>query len=149
MNNLNLFHYDKSGSYCPLSSHDFAECVAADVCEAANAAAGGTLEIEVYTPPYQKEKLENFYRSGGTLILHFTSSDTDGQELAVGVEFGRADNDGNTIRRKFKINDWKKSEYPFDSGIYLANFDEAFRMITIVGARLRLRAVKLNYGGYS
>lgn len=64
MDRQDLIHYNRRGSYCPLSEHSFAASVAADIYDAAKDYLGCTLEIECYTPPYDPPLKTESARSG-------------------------------------------------------------------------------------
>jgi hypothetical protein len=62
--------YNRQGSYCPLSDHNFAESVAADICSAAKDYSGRNLEVECYIPPYEPPLSQEAARTGGFIVLH-------------------------------------------------------------------------------
>jgi len=150
MVNQEPFYYRSVGSYCPLSSHAFAEHLAADIYKAVgDEFVGGTLEIEIYTPPYKPALTNEKAAGGGTLVLHITSAR---QENAppIGAEFGRLSKNRQPIRSNFEARDWRADpDNPFSTGIRCANFDEIFRAICLVGLMLQITQVRIAYGGYS
>lgn len=138
-------HYKKCGSYCPLSDHHFAESVAADIIESIEAYHGCMVIIGCYTPPYDPPLEVNKARSGGFLTLDFIA---DSQEPAcISIEFGRADSDGAVVRAAFDADLWKTDpSNPLYSGIYAANFDEAWRIVCLTVRLIEAKEVSLRYG---
>lgn len=149
MNDRDSFYYREQGSNCPLSSHEFAENLAADICSETGACLGGSLEIEIYTPPYEISLSNERAVSGGTLVLRITSADKK-KVFLLGIEFGRFSKKKKPIRSGFDVQVWKNNpDDPFSTDIYYANFDETFRVICLLGLMLQLESVRISYGAYS
>ena len=148
MINQEPFSYRSAGSYCSLSSHQFAEELAADIyVSVGDEYVGGTLEIEIYTPPYEIP-LTSGKAGGGTLVLHISS--TEKKACPIGMEFGRFDENRSVIRSKFDVENWKADpDNPFSADVYCANFDETFRVICLLGLMLQIEEIRICYGAYS
>jgi hypothetical protein len=96
MNLHEPIRYNRRGSSCPLSNHDFAESVAADICDVVKDYAGCVLEVECYTPPYDPPLSQESARTGGFLVLHLRSGTLP--HACIGIEFGRLDKDDKPLR---------------------------------------------------
>lgn len=135
-----LTHYNRRGSYCQLSDHDFAELVAASIAEALSAYRGATLDVGGYTPPYNEG-----YFPAGFIALSFLAEGLD--EHVVGIEFGQRDESGDLLREGFNPAASLRDQHnPHSAGIYAVNFDEAWRIVCLVARRLRVSRVTLSYG---
>lgn len=138
-------HYNRRGSYCPLSNHNFAESVAADICDAAHQYSGCTLEVDCYTPPYDPPLSPESARTGGFLVLNLLSDTLP--DACIGIEFGRLDKEGKLLRETMDAEEWRTDPAnPLYAGIYTANFDEAWRIVCILGLMLDVASVRLSYG---
>jgi hypothetical protein len=137
--------YNQHGSYCPLSDHNFAESVAADICDAVKHYAGCTLELECYTPPYDPPLSKESARCGGFLIVHLISeSQPPG---CIGIEFGRLDENDELVRDTIDVIEWRSDpQNPLYAGVYAGNFDEAWRIACLLGLMLHAVRVKISYG---
>lgn len=135
-----LSDYDRHGSYCPLSDHDFAESVAIDIAETLVAYSGGVFDIGGYTPPYR----EGHYPAGFIAITFLA----DGlPEHVVGIEFGRRDERGRLLRLGFNVTASLRDPHnPHSAGIYAVNFDEAWRIVCLTARHLEVSRVMLSYG---
>jgi hypothetical protein len=128
------------GSYCPHSSHIFAVEIAGQVVRAVEGYVGGVMEVRAYTPPYD----EGCFPAG---FLVLTLMREGRPPVRFGIEFGQRDEGGGYVREGFDVDAW--SEEPCDphaGGIYAVNFDEAWRIVCLVGSSLRPGRVTLNYG---
>jgi hypothetical protein len=138
-------HYNRRGSYCPLSDHHFAESTAADVAEATAHYRGCVLVIGCYTPPYNPPLATEAACGGGFLTLDLLAADRP--PACVGIEFGRADTQGAVVRAGFDRAEWQTDpSNPLYAGIYAANFDEAWRIVCLLARLLKPREVTLRYG---
>jgi hypothetical protein len=138
-------HYNRRGSYCPLSDHAFAESVAADIYEATKDYYGCTLEVECYTPPYDPPLSTDAARGGGFLVLHLSSHSLP--HASVGIEFGRLDAGSRLLRETIDVTEWRTDPAnPLYAGVYAANFDEAWRIVCLLGLMLKVAEVRLGYG---
>jgi hypothetical protein len=147
--NREPFYYRAVGSYCPVSSHEFAEELAADIYESVSKYLGGTMEIEIYTPPYDIPLTTGKAAGGGTLVLHIGSGDEQ-TECVVGIEFGRFNEHRVPLRSKFDAENWEADpDNPFAADVYCANFDETFRVICLLGLMLQAVRIQISYGAYS
>src|ERR1041385_1610370 len=135
-----LSHYNRRGSYCPLSDHNFAESVAIGIAEALDAYRGGTLDVGGYTPPYN----EGHYPAGFIAITFLA----DGlPERVVGVVFGQKAERGRLLRAGFDATASLRDPHnPHASGIYAVNFDEAWRIVCLVAHYLEAHSLTLSYG---
>lgn len=140
MNQQEPIHYNRRGSYCPLSDHDFAESVAARIAKAMNAYRGRALNVGGYTPPYN----EGYYPAG-FLTLTFLAADLP--ERVVGIEFGQKNEDGQPLREEFDATTNLRDPYnPHAGSVYAINFDEAWRIVCLVAQYLEAQKVTLSYG---
>lgn len=145
MNRHEPIRYNRRGSSCPLSDHNFAESVAADICDAAKDYSGCVLEVECYTPPYDPPLPLEVARCGGFLVIHLRSETLP--HACVGVEFGRLDKDNNPLRATIDVAEWRVDPAnPLYAGVYAANFDEAWRIVCLLGLMLHTAGVRLSYG---
>jgi hypothetical protein len=136
----NPVSYQGIGSYCPVSSHDFAEAVAEQILTALEGYKGGCLEVRGYTPPYD----EGCFPAGFLMLI---LRQEKMPAVCIGVEFGQRDVDDNLARQEFDADAWSRDRSdPHASGVHVINFDEAWRVVCIVGSRLELRKVSLSYG---
>lgn len=140
-----LIHYNRRGSYCPLSEHSFAASVAADIYDAAKEYLGCTLEVECYTPPYDPPLKTESARSGGFLVLNLHAETLP--YACIGIEFGRLDEEGKPLRETIDVKEWREDPAnPLYAGVYAANFDEAWRIVCLFGLMLDVSRVRLSYG---
>lgn len=140
-----VIHYNRRGSSCPLSDHDFASSVAADIYHAAKDYRGCDLEVECYTPPYDPPLSPDSARSGGFLVLNLRSPAMP--HACVGIEFGRLGDDDRPLRSTMDAAEWQTDPAnPLYAGVYAANFDEAWRIVCLSGQALRVASVRLCYG---
>jgi hypothetical protein len=138
-------HYNRHGSYCPVSDHNFAESVAADICDETKDYAGCILEVECYTPPYEPPLSLDAARNGGFLVLHLRSKSM--RYPCLGIEFGRLDEKGAPRRETIDVEEWRRdTESPLSAGVYAVNFDEAWRIVCLLGLMLHVKRVQLSYG---
>lgn len=138
-------HYNRRGSLCPLSDHAFAESAAADIYEAAKDYYGCVLEVECYTPPYDPALSRESARCGGFLVLHLHSPPLP--HVCLGVEFGRLGAEGQPLRETIDAARWRSdTANPLSAGVYAANFDEAWRIVCLLGLMLGVAGVRLSYG---
>jgi hypothetical protein len=145
MNQHEPFRYNRRGSYCPLSKHNFAESVAADICQVVCDYAGSIIEVECYTPPYDPPLSIESARCGGFLILHLRSETLP--HACVGIEFGRLDKQDQPLRATIDADEWLTDpSNPLYAGVYAANFDEAWRIVCLLGLMLHATGVWLSYG---
>lgn len=145
MNHSEPIRYNRRGSDCPLSDHDFAESTAADICDATKDYAGCTLEIECYTPPYNPALSQESARCGGFLVVNLLSESLP--YACVGIEFGRLDKDDKPLRATMDAEEWRTDPAnPLYAGVYAANFDEAWRIVCLLGLMLHATGVRLAYG---
>jgi hypothetical protein len=145
MNSEEAIHYNRSASYCPLSDHSFAESVAADICAAAKDYSGCALEVECYTPPYDPPLSHEAARTGGFIVLHLRAKALP--HVCVGIEFGRLDKENNPLRETIDVAEWHVDPLnPLYAGVYAANFDEAWRIVCLLGLMLYVSSVRLSYG---
>lgn len=138
-------HYNRRGSHCPLSEHRWASSVAADICEAVKDYSGCTLEVECYTPPYDPPLSPESARSGGFLVLNLHSETLP--YACVGIEFGRLDKEDQPLRASIDADEWRTDPAnPLYAGVYAINFDEAWRIVCLLGLMLDVSSVRLAYG---
>lgn len=138
-------HYSSAGSYCPISDHEFAESVGADVCNAVKDYFGCSITLECYTPPYEPPLSPESARSGGFLVIHFQAEGLG--DVCVGLEFGGCDEGGQIFRSGFDREEWQiDPTNPLYAGVYAANFDETWRIVCQVGLMIRPRRIALSYG---
>jgi hypothetical protein len=137
--------YNRRGSYCPLSDHNFAESVASDIYGVTKDYYGCTLEVECYTPPYDPPLSQESARCGGFLVLHLCADPLP--RICVGIEFGRLDKEDKPLRATIDVEEWRTDpENPLYSGVYAANFDEAWRIVCLFGLMMDVKNVRLSYG---
>jgi hypothetical protein len=133
-------NYQAIGSYCPVSSPLFAEAVLSRVIEHLEAYKGGNFDVGGYTPPYDEDSYP-----AGFLALTLTKGDLP--LVRIGIEFGRLDVDGELVREAFDPERWLEEPFnPHEAGIYAANFDEAWRVVCLLGSHLIPTAITLSYG---
>lgn len=139
------FQYNSRGSYCPLSDHNFAASTAADICDAVKNYYACALEIECYTPPYDPPLSQDSARAGGFIVIHFHSDSLP--HACVGIEFGRLDKEDKPLRATMDAEEWRVDpSNPLYAGVYAANFDEAWRIVCLLGLMLDASGVRLSYG---
>lgn len=139
------FRYNRRGSCCPLSNHNIAESVAADICQAVTEYAGCVIEVECYTPPYDPPLPVEAARCGGFLVLHLRYETLP--RVCVGIEFGRLDKQDQPLRATIDADGWRTDpSSPLSAGVYAANFDEAWRIVCLLGLMLHATGVRLSYG---
>lgn len=137
--------YNHRGSSCPLSEHDFAESVAADIYDVVKDYFGCALEVECYTPPYDPPLSQEAAHSGGFIILHLRSETL--AHACIGIEFGRLDKENNPLRATMDADEWRTDPAnPLSAGVYAANFDEAWRIVCLFGLMMDVAGVRLSYG---
>jgi hypothetical protein len=135
----NIVAYRGVSSYCPISSHNFANAVAEQVVTVIEEYKGGCLNVRGYTPPYD----EGCFPAGFLMLI---LKQEDLPAICIGIEFGQRDEDGNLARQSFDVNGWLEDRSdPHTSGIYAINFDEAWRIVCILGSRLELQKISLSY----
>jgi hypothetical protein len=145
MSEREAIRYNRRGSYCPLSDHNFAESVAADIYDAAKDYHGCALEVECYTPPYDPPLSPEAARCGGFLVLHLRADSLP--HACVGIEFGRLDKEGQPLRATIDVAEWRVDpENPLYAGVYAANFDEAWRIVCLFGLMMGVVSMRLSYG---
>jgi hypothetical protein len=138
-NNVNYPHRGL-GSYCPLSSHNFADSVAGQLVGVLEGYDGGAMNVGGYTPPYE----DGCFPAG---FLVITVSREGMPLVSFGIEFGRTDERGKVVREKFDAKAWvREPNNPHASGICVVNFDEAWRIVCIVGQYLETEKITLGYG---
>lgn len=134
------YPYKGVGSYCPLSSHNFADAVTGRLAGVADKYEEGIMDVSGYTPPYDEGCFP-----GGFLLITLTKESLP--PVRFGIEFGQTDEAGKLVRSKFDAEAWtKEPEDPHAAGIQAANFDEAWRIVCMLGNYLRPQRVTLSYG---
>lgn len=145
MNQNEPIRYNRRGTSCPLSDHGFAESAAADICDATKDYSGCTLEVECYTPPYDPPLSPDSARCGGFLVISLLSETLP--YACVGIEFGRLDKEDKPLRASMDADEWHTDPAnPLYAGVYAANFDEAWRIVCLLGLMLHATEVRLAYG---
>lgn len=135
----NLISYDKRGSYCSFSSHTFAQETANTLSEVLKSVFNGTMEINVYTPPYDSSTTPD-----GFIRICFWNDQKDYKQIGIG--FGQSEIE-KEFRTQFNREQWLKyPDDPHTSGIFASNFDEAWRIVCILGEILKVKEVRLSYG---
>jgi hypothetical protein len=140
MHKENTVTYHGVGSYCPTSSHDFAEEVAEQITTAVGEYKGGCLEVRGYTPPYDEGGFP-----AGFLLLILRQEGLP--YVCIGIGFGQHDVEGQLARQGLDASGWSEDRTdPHGSSIYAINFDEAWRIVCLAGSRLELQQISLSYG---
>jgi hypothetical protein len=138
-NNVSYPYYGV-GSYCPQSSDKFANAVAGQILRLVSEYKGGVMDVGGYTPPYNEGDFPD-----GFLVI--TLMLEGAPEVKIGIVFGQCDVDSKPAREGFDAHAWLKAPLdPHSGGIYAINFDEAWRIVCIVGMCLSLQKVTLSYG---
>jgi len=84
-------------------------------------------------------------RRGGFLIVHLISQTE--APACIGVEFGRLDKNDQVLRNTIDVDEWLTDpENPLYAGVYAANFDEAWRIVCLLGLMLHTVGVQISYG---
>lgn len=135
-----MFAYYARGTYCKHSSSVFAEETANAIVAAVQKWHPRDMAVRGYTPPYEPEEFPQGY-----LEIVFIR---DGQpDLSIGIEFGQTDETGKYQRILFETEDWlSEPENPLSALITAINFDEAWRIVCLVGRNLGIQSVSLGYG---
>jgi hypothetical protein len=134
------FAYYSRGTYCTRSSNTFAEETAAAITAVVEKWQPTEMAVRGYTPPYEPEEFPQGY-----LELVFLRE--EGVERSIGIEFGQTDENGQFQRVAFETDEWlAEPENPLSSAITAINFDEAWRIVCLVGRYLRIRDVSFGYG---
>lgn len=135
--------YTKHGSYSAESNHNFAETVALNLVKALkDDFENEFLDIGAYTPPYDEDEIENAV-SPEILVLAFTNKHE--QDVLIGINFGVDNTD--LVRNEFEKSEWENApQDPHSSGIIAANFDEAWRIICLTAAFLKIKRITISYG---
>lgn len=138
-NNVNYPHRGV-GSYGPLSSHNFANSVAGQLVDLLEEYEGGAMDVGGYTHPSS----EGCFPAG---FLVVSVSRDDMPLVSFGIEFGQTDESGKLVREKFDAEAWlRESNNAHAGGICAVNFDEAWRIVCIVGQYLETEKITLSYG---
>ena len=139
-NQSGRFDYNARGTYRERSSSVFAEETAVAIATAAKKWRPRGMAVRGYTPPYEPE-----YFPQGYLEIVFLQ---DGEpERSIGIEFGQTDGNGQFQRAAFNPEDWLEDlENPLSAAVTAINFDEAWRIVCLVGRRLDINDVSLGYG---
>lgn len=133
--------YLREGTHCPFSSMEFARQTTIGITEALGNYRDSHMNINVYTPPYA----EGEYPDGFLRLLFY--KETEEVPAQVGIEFGQTDDDNNVIRFGFDRHEWEKfPDDPHSGGINAVNFDEAWRIVCLLGKELKVRSISLSYG---
>lgn len=122
---------------CRTADTAWVDSVAADVTAALRELTGASMVVSGYTPPWPDEQPDGF------LLVELTK---EAATAAVGVVFGFRNSQG-MEREGFDAEAWRSApEAPHSSGIVVANFDEAWRLVCRLGEKLGVRRVELCYG---
>lgn len=132
--------YLETGSHCPFSSVEFAQKTAGEVVSALGIYQASRMNINVYTPPYE----ETDFPDGFLRLLFFNDNLPWAQ---IGVEFGQTDETDTVVRFGFDRVAWEKDpDDPHSGGINAVNFDEAWRIVCLIGKSLQITEVSISYG---
>lgn len=138
-----VYAENSRASDCPISKHRFAEGVVNKIIEAVPGYRWGTLNVTGYTPPYEGTDFPGGFLEINLLLRH----DSDASEASLGVIFGEEDDRGHLVRHDFEATRWLRDRHnPLASGIIAANFDEAWRIVCLLGKRLNVVQVTIGYG---
>ncbi|WP_447985462.1 hypothetical protein [Nitrospira sp. Nam74] len=101
---------------------------------------GCTMNVGGYTPPYQAGS----YPEGFLDISLYTD---DLPEVAMGIVFGEKDPEGYQVRREFDSETWQRQrQNPLLTNLTAINFDEAWRIVCLLGQRLKVKSLTISYG---
>lgn len=137
-----LISYFRAGTYCPQSDHTFAEHNARAIAAAIARCRPTTLCVGGYTPPYEAGEFPQ-----GFLTLDFWRNYDSKEWCSLGIEFGQTDAQGQPVRYPFDPIAWAESPNDPTAGMITAlNFDEAWRIVCLVGKYTRVQTISLAYG---
>lgn len=127
----------------PAESYVFARKTTDEILEAVGDYRGGRMDINVYMPRYILGSPE-----GGFIRLSFQKEDAE--PALIGVSFGETAGENEVVRFGFDRESWEKyPNEPHSGGINAFNFDEAWRIICLLGTDLVIQQVTISYGKWS
>lgn len=121
------------------TDHEFVRSVASEVLNHLGNFSDSELMVNGYTP------LRATSRHEGFVALNMKAP--DGSRASIGINFGTVRSDGAPMRKGFDAASW--AENPYSDGrsyIYVANFDEAWLLLCMIGSQINVYNVKLCYG---
>lgn len=130
----------RGATYCPKSNHNFADHMVTLLVEVLKDYEGCIMNIGGYTPPYKP----GTYPEGFLDISLYTH---DLPEVAIGIVFGEKNPEGYPVRREFESEAWQRERHnPLLTNLTAINFDEAWRIVCLLGHRLKVQSLTLSYG---
>jgi len=126
-----------NGTRCRIANPLWVDAVAADVTKALEPFIEASMVVTGYTPPWPSEQPDGF------VLVELSREELT---AAVGIAFG-FQNGGVVEREGFDVGAWLTApNEPHSSGIIVANFDEAWRLVCRIGEALRVPRIELCYG---
>lgn len=136
-----LAHYDAKATYCPMSSHAFAEATVTEIFRALPDEAEWCMSIGGGTPPYAG----NQEIPAGHLEIELSAPGRN--SYCIGLIFGVRDDAGLPIRQPFSVDEWLPESFnPWADGLVAVNFDEAWRIVVLLAKRLGPAHLMIDYG---
>lgn len=137
-----VIKYSEEKPQQPDPAYDFVHQTTGELLEVLGDYQGSSMNINAYTPNYVLGK-----PSGGFIRVLFEKENVEPQRKRIGFAFGETDGDGDTYRLGFDREAWH--QYPDDwrsAGITAQTFDEAWRIICLLGSKLNVERISISYG---
>lgn len=133
--------YNGDATCCRSSNDRFARSVVESIIRALPTRTNWGMCIDAATPPYErKEQLP----AGHIEITLFVDGHV---ELPIGIVFGATGEAGRVLRQPFDPESWAANPYySWSSGLVAINFDEAWRIVTLLAVKLHVMKIEICYG---
>jgi len=135
------FYVAQQCSESKVSSHLYADMISDQIVGIAQACKGRPIWLRGYSPPLEGAGVDPH---GYLELCLFPEED---REWPIGIFFGMAEPAGDFLRSDFDVAAWSKSkDDPSASNLYVASFDEAWRVVCLAAKKLRAPSVTIAYG---
>jgi hypothetical protein len=126
-----------------VSFHVHADVISDQIAAAVPECEGMPICLRGYTPPMKGIGP----MPHGYIEICLEPSDDPNVEWAIGIFFGMQQSSGVFLRTDFDVENWAKHKTdPSGGDLYVGSFDEAWRVICLLGQKLRTPAITIGYG---